>query len=508
MPAARLEGSGIKTFAMKKFSFVFFVLFCAAGSNAQTKTKVSLPAIAAIRPSELRADLKGLTDDHFRGREAGTLDELKASMWLADKARQTGLTPVGDDGTFFQFFSLQRNRISHQSTIRIDNESFPLWTEVLLPQTAPADVDAPLMFLDVTEPTQIDSANIKGKAVVLMASPKGVDLNISLPERRYPGFLLRKYSSTLINNGAAAIIFIADDAGEKSWQAILPAVTRGSYDIEGGPGAVAIPKPPVLWFHKSAESLLKKQGAILHANIQVEKYEYPSVNIIGMIRGTDSVLNKEFVLFSGHQDHDGVRTPYGTDSIYNGADDNATTCVALLAIARTFKAQPAKRSVLFVWHGSEERGLLGSKWYASHPTVPKNSIVAVMNADMIGRNNPDSAALLGASPPHMNSQDMVDMAHEANREGPKFLIDTLWDRPGHAEYFYFRSDHLPYARAGIPAIYFTTTLHHDYHTPMDDAEHIDIKKLTRMTQWIYRTGWKVATRPQKPRLVADFKLER
>jgi hypothetical protein len=491
------------------FSTIAVYVSCLAQApKKKAATKITLPAIAAIRPSELEADLYGLTDDRFRGREAGTPDELKASVWLAEQARKAGLTPAGEDGTFFQFFSLQRNRIDDQSTIKVDGTPFTLWKDVLLPQTAPAEVNAPLIFINASDPSQIDSTSIRGKAVVLMASPNGIDLNISLPERRYMGFVLRKFSSTLLNNGAAAIIFIADTLGEKSWQAVLPAVTRGLYDIEGGPSATTSPKPPVLWFHKSAAPLLKKPGAVLKANIIVEKFEYPSVNVIGMIKGTDTALSKEFVLFSAHQDHDGVRTPYGNDSIYNGADDNATTCVALLAIARTFKAQPAKRSVLFVWHGAEERGLLGSKWHAAHPVVSKNSIVAVMNADMIGRNNIDSAALLGAKPPHMNSRDMVEMALEANKEGPKFLIDTLWDRPGHAEYFYFRSDHLPYARLGIPAIYFTTTLHTDYHTPMDEASRIDMKKLTRMTQWIYRTGWKVANALQKPRIEEHFKLER
>jgi hypothetical protein len=498
---------------MKRLILVSLALVLCVFANAQAPkrkaaTKIFLPAIAAIRPSELQSDLFELTDDHFRGREAGTADELKASMWLAEKARLAGLTPAGEDGTFFQFFSLQRNKIAANSTIKINDTSFELWKDVLLLQTAPAEVNAPLIFINASDPSQIDSANIKGKAVVLMASPKGIDLNISLPERRYPGFLLRKFSPTIINNGAAAIIFIADTAGEKSWQAVLPAVSRGLYDIEGGPSSTATPKPPVLWFHKSAEPLLKTQGAVLKANIVVEKFEYPSVNVIGVVKGTDTALSKEYVLFSAHQDHDGVRTPYESDSIYNGADDNATTCVALLAIARTFKAQPAKRSVLFVWHGAEERGLLGSKWHASHPVVPKNSIVAVMNADMIGRNNIDSASLLGAKPPHMNSRDLVEMALAANNEGPKFLIDTLWDSPGHVEYFYFRSDHLPYACLGIPAIYFTTTLHNDYHTPMDEASRIDIKKLTRMTQWIYRTGWKVANALQRPGLEENFKLER
>lgn len=484
-------------------------IFCTAqAAKKKAATKITLPAIAAIRPSELQADLFELTDDHFRGREAGTTDELKASVWLAEKARKAGITPAGDDGTFFQFFPLQRTRIANTSSIKINNTPFELWRDVLLPQTAPAHINAPLIFINASDPSQIDSASIKGKAVVLMASPQGIDLNISLPERRYPSFVLRKFSSTLINNGAAAIIFIADETGEKSWQAVMPAVTRGLYDIEGATAGTATAKPPVLWFHNSAADLLKKPGATLSANIVVEKYEYPSVNVIGMIKGTDPVLSKEYVLFSAHQDHDGVRTPYGNDSIYNGADDNATTCVALLAIARTFKAQPSKRSVLFVWHGAEERGLLGSKWHASHPVVPKNSIVAVMNADMIGRNNIDSAALLGARPPHMNSKDLVTMALEANNEGPKFLIDTLWDKPEHAEYFYFRSDHLPYARLGIPAIYFTSTLHKDYHTPMDEASGIDIQKLTRMTQWIYRTGWKAANAEKRPGVEENFKLER
>ncbi|MEO8765516.1 MAG: M28 family peptidase, partial [Ginsengibacter sp.] len=212
--------------------------------------------------------------------------------------------------------------------------------------------------------------------------------------------------------------------------------------------------------------------------------------------------------FSGHQDHDGIRLPYGSDSIYNGADDNASVSVALLAIARAFKKVPGRRSALFVWHGAEERGLLGSRWYSSHPTVAKSSIVAVLNGDMIGRNNPDSAALLGVQPPHRNSGDLVAMSLEANNEGPKFKLDTLWDKIDHVEVWYFRSDHLPYARAGIPAIYFSALLHSDYHTPMDEASRINYTKLKKMTEWMYRTGWKVAVSDNRPAFEPGFKLER
>jgi Zn-dependent M28 family amino/carboxypeptidase len=89
------------------------------------------------------------------------------------------------------------------------------------------------------------------------------------------------------------------------------------------------------------------------------------------------------------------------DSIYNGADDNASVSVAMLAIGRAFARSPGRRSALFVWHGAEERGLLGSRWHAWHPTVPRDQIVAVLNADMIGGNHPDTAGLLGVQPPHL-----------------------------------------------------------------------------------------------------------
>lgn len=471
-------------------------------------TKITLPATAAIRPSELKADLMAMTHDSFRGREAGTIDELKASAWLAVKAKEAGLMPAGDNGSYFQFFSLIRHRISPQSSISVGDRSFELWKTILIPQTAPANLTAPVLFVGDSEPSAIDTANVKDKAVVIVASTRGIDLNISLPERRYPTLVLRKYASSLLNNGAAAIIFIADSAGEASWNAVMPAATRGLYDIAGGPNATVTAKPPVLWFHASELDFFKQPGLVLKAEINVERFEYPSVNVVGKISGTDAALKHEYVLFSGHQDHDGIRLPYGGDSIYNGADDNASACVAMLAVARTFKARPAKRSALFVWHGAEERGLLGSKYFSGHPTVPQKSIVAVLNADMIGRNHPDTAALMGATSPHMNSKELVAMAIAANKEGPKFIIDSSWDNPAHPEFWYFRSDHLPYARAGIPALFFSSNLHTDYHTPMDEAKRINMTKLTRMTQWLYRTGWNVANHRKRPALLPGFKLER
>jgi Zn-dependent M28 family amino/carboxypeptidase len=140
--------------------------------------------------------------------------------------------------------------------------------------------------------------------------------------------------------------------------------------------------------------------------------------------------------------------------------------------------------------------------------VPLARIVAVLNGDMIGRNHPDSAALLGAQPPHRNSSDLVAMALRANALTGRFVLDTLWDRPTHPEGWYFRSDHLPYARLNVPALMYSTNLHDDYHTPRDNPARIDYPKLTRMAQWMYLTGWLVTNAPARPKLDPGFRLER
>jgi Zn-dependent M28 family amino/carboxypeptidase len=196
------------------------------------------------------------------------------------------------------------------------------------------------------------------------------------------------------------------------------------------------------------------------------------------------------------------------DKIWNGADDNATTSVALLAIGRAMAASPGRRSALFIWHGSEERGLMGSRWYVKHPVVALKQIVACLNGDMMGRNDPKTAALLGALAPHRNSPELVDMAYAANKAVSQFEIDSSWDDPAHREGWYYRSDHLPYARAGIPSLFFTTLLHADYHTPFDNPDRIDIAKLARMTRWMYATGRTVAETVKPPSVDPAFKLER
>jgi Zn-dependent M28 family amino/carboxypeptidase len=304
------------------------------------------------------------------------------------------------------------------------------------------------------------------------------------------------------------VILVADSTADAGIPFYATNARRGTYGIDSA-GGEHRPRPqtPVLLARSSMLQRLRG-AARLSLALSTESFVYPSVNVVAIARGSDAQLRKEYVLFSSHQDHDGVRTPVNGDSIWNGADDNATTSVAILAIGRGWARRPGKRSALFVWHGAEERGLLGSRWHAAHPVVPRSSIVAVLNADMIGRGHPDSAALLGVQPPHRNSTRLAEAALRANDLVSRFRLDTLWDRPDHPEGWYFRSDHLPYARAGVPAVFFSTLLHPDYHTPRDEPRTIDVVKMVKVARWMYMTGWLVSQDERRPEVDAGFKLER
>jgi hypothetical protein len=466
------------------------------------------PGLPRIREADLRRDLFLLAGDDMRGREAGTLDELRASVWLAEQARAAGLQPAGEDGTWYQWFSLRRPRQSATSTITLGGRTLRLWQDVTPLAMSSTSIDAPIAWLgDTWDP---ETADVAGRvaAVQLRTGDDAPPLELALAARRYGPRVANAAARPLLQRGAVAVIVVGDAAFDRYYDLVATNAVRGSYALEDGSDPTISTAAPALLVRSTAQPAVSAPGARLEARLTVDRFEYPSVNVVARVPGTDPALRGEVVLFSAHQDHDGVRAPIGGDSIYNGADDNATVAVALLAIGRAFAASPGRRSALFVWHGAEEKGLHGSRFHVEKPLVPRDSIVAVLNGDMIGRNHPDTAALLGSIPPHRNSSDLVALAHEANRRVTGFAIDSTWDRPTHPEGWYFRSDHLPYARARVPALFFTTLLHEDYHTPFDNPDRIDTAKLERMTRWMYATGWLAANSPQRPRIDPGFQLER
>ena len=515
---------------MMRYSLYLFTSIALAAPLAAQGTKPPKPpaAMSAIREQDIKRDLYIMGGDDMRGREAGTLDEMRASMWVAEEMRKIGLVPKGDLGSWFQWWNMRRTRISTtSSSVQLGERALALWTDITPASNAAADIKAATIFVGDGRDTTIDVRGKIAVATLVAPAPTAIRSTTNTYEYNYTRPAITAMSNALTRRGAAGVVIVADSIAEIAFDGVAKVQSRGTYDVVGGvprftrnaAGAVAGAgagrggaggaqgaQVPVLLVHRNALSEWRADGTPVDIKLRSETFDYPSVNVIGEVRGTDPKLRDEYVLFSSHQDHDGVRYTVAGDSIWNGADDNATTSVALLAIARAWVKQPSKRSALFVFHGAEERGLLGSRYHVAHPVVPLAKIVAVLNGDMLGRNSPDTAALMGSQPPHRNSTALVQMAIDANNATSKFVIDSLWDRPTHPEGWYFRSDHVPYAERSVPSLFFSSNLHNDYHTPRDEPKTIDYGKLTRITQWMYMTGWLAGNAAERPAVDPGFVL--
>jgi hypothetical protein len=248
-----------------------------------------------------------------------------------------------------------------------------------------------------------------------------------------------------------------------------------------------------------------------------------SHNVVGRVDGTDSKLKDTFVLFGAHYDHIGYQqtppgqgrggfgggnapggctgqqrdTPKPGDAINNGADDDGSGTVGVMALAHAFATGPKpKRSLIFVWHTGEEAGLYGSRYMADYPEVPLDQVAAQLNIDMIGRNRCDdpkeenTVYVVGSD---RISTELHNLNEDANASLPQPMkLDYEMNDPADPESIYTRSDHYSYAAKGIPIIFYTTGLHRDYHYLTDEVSKIDFPKLAHITQLVYATGWKVA----------------
>jgi hypothetical protein len=272
-------------------------------------------------------------------------------------------------------------------------------------------------------------------------------------------------------------------------------------------------------------------------------------NVVAILRGSDPARRGQYVAIGAHKDHvgydrnpidhDSARVVYlaenraqmegraataaeltvnvdslrrirppRRDSIYNGADDDASGSMAMLEIAEALANAPVKpaRSVLFVWHTGEEDGLLGSAYYTAHPTVPRDSIIAQINVDMIGRGTAQDVK--GGGPDYLivvghrrMSADLGSVIEAVNaRQARPFRFDLAWDSPNHPEQIYGRSDHANYARIGIPVAFFFTGLHADYHKVTDEPQYIDYPHYARIVQYLNDVVVELANRKDRVRV--------
>lgn len=504
------------------------------------------PTTAAITAADLMTRLYIFADDSMLGREAGTEGNVRGTNYIAHEIQRMGLIPAGDNGTYFQTIPLKTRTLDSTSTFTAGDAHLELFKDYL--PLSREDIPAATMPVvyggDIADSTKrITPDDAKGKFVVF--SVQGNPLAVLRSLRRPRGL-----------EGVGAVAIIGLDSLPPQ---IAGFFTRPQMFLDegaqrtGGPGVFLISQSAAAKLLGAAPDGLAPGAVGASASIDVRytvtPSAFPARNVVGIIRGSDPTLRNEYVAIGAHNDHLGLaRRPVdhdslriwnhivrpegaddggkqatpaeqaevdselaafraahpGTDrpdSVNNGADDDGSGSVSALEIAQHIAAMKTKpkRSMLFVWHVGEEEGLYGSQYFTDHPTVPRDSIVAQLNMDMVGRGDAyDETGRTKAGVPIHGSKgylqlvgsrrlstELGDLIEKVNTEDHHDLtLDYSIDANGHPSNIYCRSDHYEYARYGIPITFFTTGLHSDYHQVTDEPEYIDYQHMARVANFV------------------------
>ena len=315
-----------------------------------------------------------------------------------------------------------------------------------------------------------------------------------------------------VRAGMAGVIAISDrDTAEVAREAALAGrlqVSRPHADAQGGamPLGIEVPEAAIVdQFPEAQQTFDDLRAATETTVIDFPEWEATVMvadtvlgtatapNVVGILEGSDPVLKHEYLVYSGHMDHIGI-SPGQPDSINNGADDDASGTVGVIELAEAFSRPGArpKRSVIFLTVSGEEKGLWGSDYFATHPPVPIENIVANINLDMIGRNWPDTIVAIGRE--HSDLGQTLTAVSAAHPELGMTVIDDPWPE----ENFYRRSDHFNFAKNGVPILFFFNGNHADYHGTGDSPDKINADKEARIVRLLFYLGQEIANAPARP----------
>ena len=543
--------------------FLFAIVLASTACRPSGSDVSPARTSAAITVEDARSRIFLIADDSMLGRQSGTIGNFRMTEYLQHEAARLGLEPGGDNGTFFQTVPMVRRTVdAAATTMSVGGRSLALFsdfaplrpnmTERYGQSLAAGDYGTVYGGRAGDSIGTLPAEAVAGKIVILDAplgsdgKPTGVwgtPANIS--RSRYPN---------------AAAIAIA------SLELVTPASLAG---LRARSNAVSQPpgRPAAFLITAAvAEEILgvrlasANRGAIgktVSASLRFidDPVPYPARNVVAIVRGSDPELRDEYVVIGAHSDHVGIAArpvdhdslrsyyrvmrpegaqrrgaqptdptpaqwaqirksidslrrirPPRLDSISNGADDDGSGSAALLEIAEYLaSAERPKRSILLIWHTAEEGGLLGSAWYTEFPTVPRESIVAALNMDMVGRGSARDIA--GGGPRYLQvigsrrlSTELGDVVDSVNSRTNAYTIDYSWDAPGHVMQRYCRSDHYNYARKGIPIAYFSRGYHSEYHVVTDEPQYINYEGLAKVSGFIRDVGVALANRETRPRV--------
>ena len=492
-------------------------------------------------------------DDSMMGRQTGTVYHDKGTDYIARELARLGLRPAGDSGTYFQRLPIVNRSLATQTRLVVDGREFQPGRDFLLRDAIDFGMrgkslrDVPAVYGGIFGDAggMIAPEQAAGK-VVVFSVPRGWQAS--------RGPLTERYLE------AAAIVIASLDS--------IPADTREQLTQPSRTMAGARPQGEVPDYYYATRAVAEAMiggslssatrgatGRPVSASVAYTESPAPGArNVVAILPGSDPNLRGQYVSIGAHSDHDGVGAPVDhdslyafyhvvrpngaddgdkpaadedlpkisalldslrktraprSDSIFNGADDDASGSMGLLEVAEAFAAarQKPARSILFIWHVAEEQGMVGSRHFTDNPTVPRDSIVANINIDMIGRGG--AADVAGGGPGYLQligarrlSTELGDIVEaEGKKFNPAFRFDYQFDANNHPQQFYCRSDHYMYARFGIPVVFMSTGGHAEYHQVTDEPQYLDYDQLARVSQLVFNTAKTVADLDH--RLVVD-----
>lgn len=546
-----------------------------ASSPARTPSAASTPApaIDSIRQAEMRADLFFVSSDAMRGRLTNTPTNFLAADWVRARFERLGLRPGGHNGTFDHRYSLMTAALGDSgeagsgakggSTNAVTIESGGASWSLGLNQdfyphrfSASGMVTGEIMYagFGIVSPERSHDdykGAVAGRIVLILDREPGVND----PSSIFDGVVSSEPSQPVKKvlaaqaKGAIGVIFVEDVHNSTSptsfaaqasfyWPDTPPRIER--YTLMNWAEQIHIPvvqispavarqlvsgqRQSLLDLARSAETRggvtpVHLSGVNVRLATNVKRTTVADRSVVGMLEGSDPVLKNEYVLVSAHLDHDGA-TGAEPAGVMNGADDNGSGTVGLMAIAEAFvqaarAGQRPKRSIIFADWNSEERGLLGAWAYTEDPIVPLDRIVGVLNMDMIGRNeevpssggprfrglepqtaesNANATNILGT----VRSPDLRALFESGNQAIGLRLKFRYDNNPSN---LLRRSDHWPFIQHGIPGVWVHTGLHPDYHTVYDDPEKINYPKMEKIARLVYQATWDLANAPTRPKLL-------
>lgn len=447
-------------------------------------------AAATITAGDMRAKLGVLAHDSMRGRDTPSPELMETARYVADRFAAAGLAP-GNGDSWLQLYPISRVTPGPAEAHRLEirgpsGTTQPAWGEAYfnLHEARTAAGEGELVLVDPAAETLPD---VNGRVVVAHVTPGNL--------RQVLGGALGAKLEAQKPAGVLVVLDIPDNFFQQMRGYLSGGRARvGEVEEEGTPAAfVAMSAlPEDLASAIGAGTLPGGWSAAMRSEAAVEVEQAP--NTVGWLEGSDPELKDEYLVFSAHMDHDGVKAPVEGDSIWNGADDNASGTVTVMELAEAFASLPERprRSIVFLAVSGEEKGLLGSGWYAEHPVFPLDRTVANINIDMVGRNWQDTIVAIGKEESSLGP--LADRIAAEHPELDMAVIDDIWPE----ESFYTRSDHFNFARRGVPILFFFNGTHEDYHRPSDEADRIEYDKMARIGRMLFYLGLEVANADERP----------